>query len=348
MSKDILPPVAGKSITPIEQALMSHLQGGTDHYNIVAPFIHMTELPPMRRLVVYEVNISQDDLYWTERGVALGKVALSKIMAAAGLSITSCRRTDDRRHPHIYECTVEGELEDPTGRVRRFVEVKAIDLTGSPGMSLDSMGADAAEKIRARTSGDEKNNRKPDPTHQRYWPEIVKARQNIASLASTKAQLRLARMALSIPISMTKEQALRPWLIPALVPDYSSDDPIVRQMVVAKQLGLHGMLYPEAQEQRRSIEPGLDAAIEIEAEQELEIPSIPIPQETIDAAREAARRKYLTAINARLDALEVESSGDLGDEALAIAAGIDWATSDLERIAELGTALSRMIEDRKE
>lgn len=75
------------------------------------------------------------------------------------------------------------------------------------------------------------------------WDRVFQARQNIHSLAESKAKNRAIRGAMAVPVAMPKSEVSKPFVIPALVlcPDMS--DPQVKAAAIAHMFGASAALY---------------------------------------------------------------------------------------------------------
>ncbi len=193
--------------------------------NVLTPTVVMDFIPQMHRVsfgaVMFDTGADgkSKDVYHTNRFLkdnerAPSKTGLLKILSAAGWSIVESRRTDDRKDPLFceYQVMIEGVQLD--GNRTRIVGTKAVDLR-------DGSGQTAAMKDR----------------------QLAQERANIDTLAETKALLRAIRAAFSLSQKYTVEELNRPFIIPKLVPDLDTSDPVVRQLVAAKALGITGTLY---------------------------------------------------------------------------------------------------------
>lgn len=207
-------------------------------YNLLAPRVHVGEMPAGTALAVREVVIDQkskDEVYRVEGGkLALTKTALNKIASAAGITWIEERRTDDRMHPHYCEYNVVGEVMDFDGTRRRIQGTKCVDLRddatgdGTPGKDLDAM-------MRAAASS------KRDPSAQ-----IAQQRKFIDSICISKARNRAIADILAIPRAYSPEDLSKPFIVPKLVLD--SNNPLAQQAIMASMVGATNALFGSQQQ----------------------------------------------------------------------------------------------------
>jgi len=371
--------VAAGERDPLAQILQRYRDG---RYNLAAPVTAIDQVPPMHRVSVRIVTVNPEAETYPIPGsskVGLGKTALDKIAAAAGISWIPERsgQIDSWNDPHRVKYRAVGEIRDFDGTRRVVYGEKEIDLRGEPGWPEEELGKDTREIIRVAEKARQKGGKARDP-----WKQILQQRQHIHSLAESKAKLRAIRAALAIPISMDRAEAAKPWVVPQLVPDLPMDDPEVRRMAVAAMLGAQAALYgppPAEGVQARSGATGAleegpaagDETLEVEemcrtapetepasealdaVEEELDpwddplmgdalAPVLPVRQEVLDRipVHDERRMRYLLRLNVYAEQL-IEKLG--AREAAAIfdkvAAGFDPLRASLEEIAVLGRAL---------
>jgi hypothetical protein len=215
-----------------------HQQFDAGRFNLLAPKIHVGQLPAGTQLAVREVRVDVDpnnkEVYPTDGGnLGLGKVALNKIAAAAGVSWVSSERTDDRRHPHYCEFTVHGRVTDFDGTVRDVYGSKTYDLRddagdGEPGKDVPGMSD----------------------------RQLAQARKFVTEHCETKAKLRAIAEILAVKRSYSKAELAKPFIVPKLVPDTSN--PMAQQMVLAQMTGAMQALYGGA----KQAGPVIDATLE--------------------------------------------------------------------------------------
>lgn len=191
--------------------------------NLITPMQSPDYIPAMHsvslRAVVLNTSESSGDVYHSPAFLktherALTKIAILKLLQAAGGTVVESRRTDDRRDHYVAEFRVVIEIPGIDGTRRRFESSKGVDYRdGSP-----QTAAFTANQLKA-------------------------ARQFVPELAETKALLRAVRGALALKQKYTIEELGKPFVVPALVPDLDMSDPDTKRMVTAKALGITDALY---------------------------------------------------------------------------------------------------------
>ena len=271
---------------PLAAALAGFEQGA---YNFATPIVMLDQVPPMHRVSVRVVKVDADSETYPIPGgdkVGLGKTALDKIAAAAGISWAPerCGQIDSYNDPHRCKYRAVCTVQDFDGRRRTVFAEKEVDLRGEPDWPVERLGVDTREFVRVadnkaafhmeipagtraskcRDCGAEifwaetKNGKKMplDPDGNSHfatcpakaklpagWERVYQQRSNIHSLAESKAKLRCIRAALGVPVSMSKEQAAKPFVVPALVPDLDTSDPEIKRMMAASLLGATEAMY---------------------------------------------------------------------------------------------------------
>lgn len=182
---------------------------------IVSPLAHLDSIPSIyqisRRIVKLDPNPQGSDVYKSNlfhKGdeVSPTKVGLLKIMTAAGASMKSSTRTDERTHPYLVEFHVVIKARDFDGMWREFGGTKQLDLRDK---SPDA--ASMTEK------------------------ELPQARKNIVPLCETKALERAIRGYFQLPHKYSqKELAAKPFICPVLV--LNADHPQVQAKMIESHL----------------------------------------------------------------------------------------------------------------
>lgn len=198
----------------------------SDKVNLITPMQSPDYIPAMHsvslRAVVLNSNADTGDVYHSPAFLkpnerALTKIAILKLLQAAGGTVVESRRIDDRRDHYVAEFRVVIEIPGIDGTRRRFESSKGVDYRdGSP-----------------QTAAFQPN-------------QLKAARQFVPELAETKALLRAVRGALALKQKYTVDELNRPFVVPALVPDMDMSDPEIKRMVAQKALGLTGQLYGPA------------------------------------------------------------------------------------------------------
>jgi len=335
--------------------------------NLVSPTLVIDELPAMMKLSVRMVTIDPQNETYKAPGsskVCLHKVALDKIAATAQVSWEIIEQADDWNDPHRVKYRVAGWVKNLDGSLRKLQDIKVIDLRGEKGWPDEDLGSDAREYIRTTRTGDP-------------WTRIYAARQHIDSLCVSKAKNRAIR-SLGVPVAMPMEQAVKPWVVVALVPDYDTSDPEVRRMLVAHQLGSQAALYgPPAGVALSPGAPEIDVTDMVEDvdavpdppapevidaepdppedtttdpwdEGEVLTPELPlpVPEEILMRipTHDEQRMRYLGRINEyarRILQLQGEVTGALTIDK--IAAGFDPLESSIDDIVAVGRALKEVV-----
>jgi hypothetical protein len=289
---------------PLAAALAGYEQG---RYNFATPITVLDQVPPMHRVSVRVVQIDADTETYPIPGgdkVGLGKTALDKIAAAAGINWIPerCGQIDGYNDAHRVKYRAVCTIQDFDGRRRIVFAEKEVDLRGEPGWPVERLGVDTREFIRVadnkatfhmeipagtrsskcRDCGQDvfwvetRNGKKMplDPSGDSHfatcpakaklpagWERVYQQRSNIHSLAESKAKLRCVRAALGVPVSMPKDQAAKPFVVPALVPDLDVSDPEIKRMVAASLIGAQDALYGP-----RPLPAGLQTPVQDEPE----------------------------------------------------------------------------------
>ena len=152
--------------------------------------------------------------------MGLGKVALDKIAAAAGISWVPelTGRLDDGRDPHYVHFRAVARVRDFDGTVRELpgeVEIDARD--GSPQIEEIITKAQKA-----------KNGQGRDPS-----PQILELRKFIIRHAESKAMNRAIRK-LGVRTSYKRAELQKPFVVAKIMFDGHSDDPALRRLFAEK------------------------------------------------------------------------------------------------------------------
>jgi hypothetical protein len=126
-------------------------------YNVVSPITLLDRVPPMHRVSIRVVQIDPETETYPIPGgdkLGLGKTALDKIAAAAGISWLPerCGQIDAYNHPHRVKYRAVCTIQDFDGRRRTIGAEKEVDLRGEPGSPLDKLGVDTREFVRVADS----------------------------------------------------------------------------------------------------------------------------------------------------------------------------------------------------
>ena len=226
-----------------------------EHVNLVCPLAAVDTILPMHQVSLRAVYINPEvnkygvgpECYrgfgWCEDDeVALGKVALDKLEAAAGVKRIGGGRTDDRSEPYCCDFSVTLEITDFDGTKRTTVGSKALDLRDG-----------APETLKAEKINDRKTGRMVpmDPS------ALAAKRVHMLALCETKARLRALRELLGLQQKYTFADLSKPFVIPKLVPHLDPNDPETKTALIAAALGTTAALYgrPESIVEARQL-PG--------------------------------------------------------------------------------------------
>ena len=229
------------SLEPVEriEELREQIQKLQGRANLVCPVSTVDAILKLHRLSLRVVTVdSTVDAKGNGREVykgnfceanerALGKVALDKIDAAAGMQLLGRRRLDDNSHPWYCEIEVTKALRDYDGTWRQTTKAKAVDLRE---------GSAAAENLK------------------KYPAVLAQARSVIQELTETKAGLRATRTLLSLRQKYTVEELSRPFVVPKLVPNLDPSDPDQKQALIGMATGReHALFGPKPGEEVREL-----------------------------------------------------------------------------------------------
>lgn len=205
-------------------------------YNLLAPITKIDFLPPDHvvsiRVVSFDAEFSEPQVkarsngswYITDNGYALHRPALDQLLAAAGGSWVAgkCGRVDDGKTLLYWRFRMTLRIKGFDGQEREITRERELDLRD---------GAAEAAAMQPR--------------------QLAKARAMGSQLCESKAANRTIRAALGIKGSYTREEMVKPFVFPVLIWAAPADDPVIRRMVAAKELGLaEAMFGPAADPQR--------------------------------------------------------------------------------------------------
>ncbi len=210
--------------------------------NLVAPVATIDSIPAMHAISLRAVKIDastnqygqgpevyRDGRFCQGDEVALGGVALQKIMAAAGVQVLARTRVDDRSDPNYCDMEITLAVRDYDGTFRQVVAGKEVDLRdGSPETVKPEKDAGGRKTGRvvpldASALGDK--------------------RRHIQSLAETKAMYRALRKILQLRQKYTRAELERPFVIPKLVPNLDPGDPDQKRALIAMATGAETRLF---------------------------------------------------------------------------------------------------------
>ena len=224
------------------QSVTDCLLRARQHANVLAPAMQLQELPVDHVITFMVVLFPTDGIntyrdqegrelasrqqsnnvwYATDHGdLAHHRAALDMLAQAAGITWvhSKCGRTDDRRKPYLWSYRMTLQIKGLDGRTREVSREYELDLRGV-GDNLSPA---------AKKAGTGKG--------------LPNARIHGAQLAESKAANRAIRAALGLH-AYSVADARKPFVLPVLrwVPD--ANDPVVRRMIAAKELGLVSELF---------------------------------------------------------------------------------------------------------
>jgi hypothetical protein len=206
--------------------------------NLVTPVSSMDSIPPMCgvsfRAVMVDSTVNAKGIgsevykggFCSADERALGKVALEKIMAAAGVQILGKLRLDDRSDPYYCEMEFTLGVRDLDGTWRQATKSKAVDLRD---------GSAGCQKLITN-------------------PAVLReARTHILSNAETKAELRALRTLLHLKQTYTVEELRNPFVVPKLIPNLDPRDPDQKAALIDMALGRERQLYGHRPEPVRAL-----------------------------------------------------------------------------------------------
>jgi hypothetical protein len=210
--------------------------------NLIAPVASIDSIPAMHAISLRAVKIDantntygqgpevyRDGRFCQGDEVALGGVALQKIMAAAGVQVVSRVRVDDRSDPNYCDMEITLAVRDYDGTFRQVVAGKEVDLRdGAPETmkpEKDSRGSKTGGLI---------------PLEQ---AALGDKRRHIQSLAESKALYRALRKILQLRQKYTRAELARPFVIPKLVPNLDPNDPDQKRALIAMATGAETRLF---------------------------------------------------------------------------------------------------------
>lgn len=200
----------------------SAVQRWTQHEaHVISPLLVTSYLAPDHQVAASVVHIDPEtDAYHSrifhQKGEkSLSKVGLDKIAAAVGLSwepSPASGRRDDRKEPHYCEWEVTGTYKSPDGAIQRVTGSSCCDFR------------DGSDQIKGLTPGN-----------------IAALRRKILERCESLAKNRAIR---SIGVHQKySEQELEKPFVACRVVYVPPDDPDVRKMIAAQNLGVVDQLY---------------------------------------------------------------------------------------------------------
>lgn len=232
------------------------VQYDPNRYNVLIPTQTVQQVSPWHAVRTSEVRINPDPLAgdvfkvgsryneakkaWEDLFTP-GKPALTRIAAAAGI-VWNWRESGPLTVSRDYVAyKAVGAIRLPDGSWQPISAIKEIDLTVIEEEQLEAN----LKKAHELAAGDEKERAKLRGLTPEQWAEaqtksaMIQWRKNKLMRAETGAMLRVIRFALGMKSQYTREELLKPFVVPHIdfSPDYS--DPMVRQALIEN--GVQGM-----------------------------------------------------------------------------------------------------------
>jgi hypothetical protein len=213
--------------------------------NLLCPVAAIDSIPAMHAISLRAVMVDgatnqygqgpevyKDSRFCQQDEVALGGVALQKLMAAAGVSVVGKRRLDDRSDPFYCDMEVTLAVREYDGTYRQWSAGKEVDLrNGAP-------ETQKPERVQV--------NNRWEKTGKMVSIEpsaLADKRRHIQSLAETKATYRALRKLLQVKQKYTRAELAKPFVIPKLVPRLDASDPDQKQALIAMATGADVRLF---------------------------------------------------------------------------------------------------------
>ena len=368
------------------ETLAENFREASRHGHLLSPIIAVDQVPPFHqismRAVVVDATIPskrngdtgmgtgpecyRDPRFCEADEVALGKNALMKIMAAAGIQVIEETRLDDRTDPHYCNIQVRLAWTDMDGLLQQRVASKEIDLReGSPGT------------MQPEKDGQGKKTGKMVPMQQ---SAIADKRRNIAALCETEAILRGVRSILALAQKYKVTELDKPFFVPKLVPFLDTTDPDQRAVALGRMAASQSSLYgPSAPSQQPNLkiidteplEPGqapepqtltpeefVDGLDQPKPPEPWEQPPVvaapkdpppsprklPLPVADLSAVP-SERRSWCVRLNELVQEVYDRNGAEMGKELLfkTIPADFDPSTSPASDVAKVGAALKALV-----
>ena len=219
------------------EALNKQLDEMAKNAFVIGPTV-IQQCPPLHKIVLSTVKIDPDskgDCYIPEGGtvdsaapdakvLCLGFQAMLKIAQAAGVEwvTNKCGRIDDGKNPNVTVYRAVCRWRDSSGQERETSAEYVLDIDVRYDLAM--------------LKGDEAKANK----------EALKLKQSALQRAESGAKSRAIRAALAIRSGGYSKAELRakPFIVPRLVVDIDyANDPMARQMLTAKALGLTSLPF---------------------------------------------------------------------------------------------------------
>jgi len=247
---------AHPAIALVERVNAALVQYRAKGFNVLGP-LAFTHLPSFMIPVLKTVQIDLDEKHqWIYRpggsNWGLGKPALAAISAAAGISwdwVASGRSDDGRNARHIAYRAV-GHWIDFSGERVQVVGEYAIELDAREDELRRSTDKKARTEPQWMPGPDGKNAQRMLKPHEidawirdKVEGELIQLRKHAHARSQTGAQERAVRWALGLRSAYTLEELKRPFIVPRLLLNADSGDPVVKEFLIAASLGSLRELY---------------------------------------------------------------------------------------------------------
>ncbi len=292
-------------------------------YNILVPTAIVQQISPFHQARLEVVQLSPNpedgDVYYVGKvqvyqqgddgkkaatwvpAYAPAKPALMKIAHAAGIvwNWTECKRLDDHRDVDYVSFQAVGAIRKTNGEWVPLKATKEIDIR----VIAEELEIQYEEKV-----DDLISNKKLQPADRDVWIKknlrkaVVQWRKHKLRRCETGAYLAVIRAALSLKHAYTKDELLRPFIVPRVdfAPDYN--DPEVRRLIMTQGLKATAELFGGA--------PALMAGQEIQSTQTqaFNVPNMPSVRDIPDVSNDPP-----SSFNGGEDTDTEDIPGDMGD-----------------------------------
>lgn len=240
-----------------------------DKYNLLVPVKSMQEMSSMYKIIVNQVEIDPDydkasDVYVQTKGyngssdkLALTKVALSKLMTAAGITIVESKSIIPSTHKTAIEMakaigkTVEYDTRDTAHQVTIKVPEPSgqfREITMQNEIIIEDLKAEYMEQKRNLVIWEDKKKR--PATEEEKLAAVEKQLTQFLShkraQCETKALNRALREAMGIKATYTAEELRKPFVVAHVVPNLA--DPDLKQAVINNYTQSSAMLFAPRRE----------------------------------------------------------------------------------------------------
>lgn len=263
-----------------------------DKYNLLVPVKSMQELSSMYKIVVNQVEIDPDydkssDVYVQTKGysgspdkLALTKVALSKLMTAAGITIIESKSIIPSTHKTAIEMakavgkTVAYDTRDTAHQVTIKVPEPSgqyREITMQNEIIIEDLKAEYMEQKRNLVIWEDKKKRPATEEEKLVAVEkqLTQFLSHKRAQCETKALNRALREAMGIKSTYTAEELGKPFVVAHVVPNLA--DPDLKQAVINNYTQSSAMLFsPRRETEVKALEAPEERNIEVISSNETE------------------------------------------------------------------------------